>query len=306
MNELAIDPAFVVTTPRWASLDLPAAGVFDGVRRHVPQDSVAAAAEHAAGHDGLLAVGGGSAIDTAKAVSARTGLRVVSVPTTYSGAEWTTGFGVRDEARGVKEGGGGSRPVGIVYEPDLTLTLLRDETGGTALNALAHCAEALYVKGRNTDADAHALMGARVIAGALPRVLEDGADRAARRDLLEGAIRGRGTRGCRARARHAMAQALGGRYGIAHGALNAVCLPAALRFNEPVAFGPIARLGAGDAAERIEELAGLAGFSRLRELGVPGDELDLVAEETVERAGARMNPRRPTASEVAELLRSVW
>jgi maleylacetate reductase len=311
LRELAIDRALLVTRPRWATLDLPVAGVFDHVRSHVPEDSVIAATARAEGYDGLVAVGGGSAIDTAKAVSARSGLRVVSVPTTYSGAEWTTGFAVRDETRGVKGGGSGSRPAGIVYEPKLTLTLPRNETGGTALNALAHCAEAMYVQGRNQAADAHALAGATAIADALPRVLHDGADLAARRELLGGAMHaGAALAGAGLGLGHAMAQALGGRYGIAHGALNALCLPAALRFNEPVAANAIARLAAAmrasDAARRVEELAGLIGFSRLRELGVPEAELDEIAEETVERAGAKMNPRKPTAGEVAELLRSVW
>ena len=73
---------------------------------------------------------------------------------------------------------------------------------------------------------------------------------------------------------HAMAQALGGRYGISHGAANAVCLPPALRFNEPVAAAEIARFGEAigspdDAAGKAEELARLAGFERLRDLGVP-------------------------------------
>ena len=260
---------------------------------------------------GCSAVGGGSAIDTAKAVSARQGLPVVSVPTTYSGAEWTEGFGVRDEARGVKGGGGGARVEGIVYEPELTLTLPVGETVGTAMNALAHCAEALYAARRNAEADQEALAGARLVSGALPMVVANGADREARRELLAGAMHaGAALAGAGLGLGHAMAQALGGRYGIAHGAANAVCLPAALRFNQPVAGAEIERfseaIGGRDAPGRVEELAALGGFGRLRGLGVPEDELDAVAEATVERAGARANPRRATAEEIAALLREIW
>jgi alcohol dehydrogenase len=107
-----------------------------------------------------------------------------------------------------------------------------------------------------------------------------------------------------------MAQAVGGRYGIAHGAANALCLPPALRFNEPVAAEAIARFGdaleTSDPPARFEELARLGGFTRLRELGVPEGELDEVAEATVQRAGAKANPRPASAAEVAELFRSIW
>src|SRR4029450_11813938 len=67
-------------------------------------------------------------------------------------------------------GGGGAKLAGIVYDPELTLTLPLEESVGTAMNALAHCAEALYVKGRNQDTDALALEGARTLNEALPRV----------------------------------------------------------------------------------------------------------------------------------------
>jgi alcohol dehydrogenase class IV len=107
-----------------------------------------------------------------------------------------------------------------------------------------------------------------------------------------------------------MAQALGGRYGLPHGAMNALALPAALRFNEPVAAEEVARfgqaMGTDDPVGRVEELARLGGFERLRDLGVPEDELDEVAEAAAGRPGARMNPRAASPDDVAQLLRSIW
>ena len=309
---LGMGTPLLVSSARWADLDLPVSARSDGVRPHVPQETVeAAVASVRPNTDGLVALGGGSAIDTAKAVSAATSLEVVSIPTTYAGAEWTPYFGIRDEAKGRKGGGSGARLAGIVYEPALTLDLPRAESGGTAMNALAHAAEALYVRGHNADADRHALAGASSIDEHLPAVLADGRDLGHRTRLLEGAAQaGLALRLSGLALGHAMAQALGGRYGLPHGALNAICLPAALRFNQPVAPDAIAALGAAlrtdDPIGRVEELARLAGYERLRDLGVPADELEEVAEATAERAGARANPRPAEPAAIAELLRSVW
>ena len=311
-----------MTSRRGADLAprLPIAAVFDGVLRHVPSTTVeqAAALAEREGADGLVGLGGGSAIDTCKAVAAALlardrEVRTIAVPTTYAGAEWTANFGVRDEATGRKGGGSDERvrPVAAVYDPELTVGLPRGESGGTALNALAHCAEAFYVRGRNERADRHALCGARAIAYSLPLVLADGSSVYARTRLLEGAMRAALALAESGLAlAHAMAQALGGRYGLPHGALNALCLPAALRFNRPVVPEAIARLGEAmavdDAIAKVEELARLAGFERLRDLGVPERELDEVAEAVVARAGAKANPRPATAEEVAGLLRGIW
>jgi alcohol dehydrogenase class IV len=174
------------------------------------------------------------------------------------------------------------------------------------MNALAHAAEALYA-GPCEDAS----RGAELIAASLPRVASHGSDIAPRVQLLEGAMHA----GMALAERglflgHAMAQALGGRYGASHGALNALCLAPALRFNEPAVPDAIAALGAAmavaDAPGRVEELALLGGFERLRDLGIPESELAEAAAETAQRPAARANPRSATPAEIEVLLRSIW
>jgi maleylacetate reductase len=310
LRELTVERPLLVTTERWADLDVPVAARYTGVRTHAPVDTVEAALEHAAEADAVVGLGGGSAIDTAKAVSSLASIPVVSVPTTYAGAEWTPYFGIRDAARQLKTGGTGAQLAAAVYEPRLTLGLPPDVTAGTAMNALAHCAEALYVEGHNDEADAHALAGARLIGLWLPQVLERSDDLDARTHLLEGAMNaGAALAKSGLALGHAMAQALGGRYGLPHGALNAIVVPAALRFNAPVAADALLRLGealGADPVERFEELAHLGGFTRLRELGVPEEDLREIAEATAVRNGARANPRSASVDEIEELLRSVW
>jgi len=294
-------PPLLVASPRW-NIPLPRGPVPRW--SEVPSERVEEAAAQAEG--GVIAIGGGSAIDLGKAVSASADVPLVSVPTTYSGAEWTTFYGVRDPERKMRGGGAGAHPRGIVYDPDLTLDLPRETTVGTAMNALAHCAEALYVEGHNEDADAHALAGARLIGEWLPRVVDSPHDREARTELLRGACHGGAALGGSGLAlAHAMAQAIGGRYGLPHGTLNGICLAPALRWNEQWAPDAVQRFRAA-AGRDVEELAALGGETRLRELGVPEEDLPELAESAASRPGNRANPRPATPAEIEELLRSVF
>jgi maleylacetate reductase len=309
LEEVGVERPLLVASDRWSGLELAVEPVAHWTE--VPSHRIDDAARAASDAGGVVAVGGGSAIDLGKAISAADGLPLVSVPTTYAGAEWTPYYGIRDPERRMHGGGSGADLAGIVYEPELTLDLPRAETVGTAMNALAHAAEALYVRGRNDDADAYAVEGARAISEWLPKVLDEPRSLERRTRLLEGAMAaGQALGGSMLALGHAMAQALGGRYGLPHGALNAICLPAALRFNEPVAPEALRKLadalGTDDPIGRVEELARLGGFQRLRDLGVPADELDEVAEAAAARAGAKANPRPASPEQIAELLRSLY
>jgi maleylacetate reductase len=243
-----------------------------GTWTEVPSDRI----EVGPGSDAILAFGGGSAIDTAKAASAATGLPVLSVPTTYSGAEWATSFGVRRPDRTMAGGGGGARLEGIVYDVDLTLG------------------------------------GASSIAAYLPEVVDSPRERFPRDRLLRGAADAGHALGLAGLGLgHAIAQALGGTYGLSHGAMNALALPAAIRFNTPLAPAAVARFGEAigapdDPAGKVEELARLGGFGRLRDFGVPEDGLPAVAEAAAGRTGNRRNPRPATAAEIEALLHSIY
>jgi maleylacetate reductase len=310
LAELSVSAPLLITEELWQDIELPVQRRFYGARPHAEITGVREATALAQEADGLVALGGGSVMDTTKAVSVQTGLPMVSIPTTYAGAEWTPFFGVRNEQTRTKDAGFDARVEGIVYEPRLTLEMPAQVTAGTALNALTHCAEALYVPGRTAESDDHALQGAALIARHLPAVLDDGHDLGARTGLLEGAMHGGAALRVGMGLGHAMAQSLGGRYGVPHGAMNAICLPPALRFNAEVAGDEIARLGeamaAQDPAARAEELAAIVLDTRLRDYDIPRDDLGELSAATAERGAAKANPRPASVDEIRQLFDSVW
>jgi alcohol dehydrogenase class IV len=156
------------------------------------------------------------------------------------------------------------------------------------------------------------LAGAHLIAEWLLRVVVAPHDRDARTELLRGACHGGAAlAGSMLALAHAMAQAIGGRYGLPHGTLNGICLPWALRFNTPFAPDAVARFGEAvgdrdDPAGRVEALNALAGPTRLRDLGVPESDLPGLAAAAAERGGNLANPKPASPDEIEQLLRHAY
>jgi maleylacetate reductase len=284
-----------------------AAGLHAQAVVHVPKPVAEAGLAAARGADGLVAAGGGAAIGLAKIIARDLGLPIVAVPTTYSGSEATAIWGMSEGER--KFTGKDTRvlPRTIVYDPELTLALPAAVSAASAMNAMAHCVEGLWVPDRTPFLMALASDAARRFAAHLPRVVADGSDRAARTQCLvaawlAGVVLAAGTG-----LQHKLAHVLGG-LGMPHAQTHAIILPHVARFNLASAPQAQARLAAalgGDPAERLAEM--LRGFpipQRLREVGFDRGKIDFVAGEMA--AMAIKMPRNVSADDVRTLLAAAY
>jgi maleylacetate reductase len=150
------------------------AGVFAEAEPHVPEAvaeaSLKAFADTQA--DGVVTIGGGSTIGVGKFIAAHRRTRLLCVPTTLSGSEMTSLYGVKigNEKRTSRDIA--AKPATVIYDPELTATLPKHETATTGMNCLAHCVEALYPAASNPIARMLALEGIRHLAAGLPSVIE--------------------------------------------------------------------------------------------------------------------------------------
>ncbi|MFF1448162.1 maleylacetate reductase [Streptomyces sp. NPDC058274] len=286
------------------------AGLHAGARMHVPVEVADRAVEvvRAAGADGCVAVGGGSAIGLGKAIALRTGLPLIAVPSTYSGSEMTPVWGLTEH--GAKRTGRDPvvQPRGVVYDPELTLSLPVPLSVTSGINALAHAAEALYAPDVSPLVALMAEEGVRAMAGALPAVAAAPDDLGARGRALYGAwlcgsCLGATTMGLH----HKLCHVLGGTFGLPHAQTHTVVLPYALAYNAPAAPRAIAALertlATDDVPRFLRDLAGRLGAPRsLAELGLT--EADLALAATQVAGQAYPNPREVTEDGVFGLLKA--
>ena len=317
--------------------DLPIS-IFDETPGNPTEAAVMKAFEQytADGCDGVLAIGGGSAMDLGKAVAllagsggplaqydplagggqlVKTVAPLLAVPTTAgTGSEVSVGFVIiMNDGRKLTFASPLFIPKAAICDPELTLGLPGTMTAATGMDAITHCIEAFLTPGVNPPADGVALDGLWRGWRHLPTAVKNGQDREARWQMMmcstEGAlsfIKGLG-------AVHAMSHAAGriARLNLHHGTLNAVFLPAVLRFNEPEC---------GDKYERLRLAIGLASGADLADavaamnadiglpaglgaMGVEEDDIPELIAYAQKDLSARTNPRQASADDFEMMIR---
>lgn len=319
-----------------AALGGEAAGVFDATPENPTEAAVMeAVAVYRANHaDGIVALGGGSAIDLGKATAlmaetqkslldfagvARGKVRhvapLVAVPTTAgTGSEVSVGFIVIvADGRKLTFIADEFIPRTAICDPELTLGLPPLLTAATGMDAVTHAIEAVLSPVVNPPAEAVGLdaLERAVKAGHLVRAVDNGGDRDARWHMMMAATEGAMAFVKGLGAVHAMSHAAGRLPGLRlhHGTLNAVLLPHVLRFNAGAAADKYPRIAAatglspgGDIAATVERLNKRIGLpASLGALGVtPAHVPDLVAHALADLAGLT-NPRKATADDYRTL-----
>jgi alcohol dehydrogenase class IV len=272
--------------------------------------------------DGVLGIGGGSAIDVAKLVAAlihgkqsvnevfginllrSRELPLVCLPTTAgTGAEVSPNAILLDESDELKKGVVSPHLVAdaAFIDPLLTVSVPPAVTAATGLDALTHCIEAYANKFAHPIVDTYALQGVKLISANLVLAVRDGKNLEARAALALGSLYGGLCLGpVNTAAVHALAYPLGGRFHIAHGVSNALLLPHVLRFNFSAAPERYAEIAAALGVQRNGSDLGTAelGVELLSQLsrncGVPQklSELKIPRAAIPEMAKAAMQVQR--------------
>ncbi|HYD98010.1 MAG TPA: iron-containing alcohol dehydrogenase [Alphaproteobacteria bacterium] len=303
-----------------------AAAVFSAIKPNPVGRNISdgVAAFRAGGHDGVVAFGGGSALDAGKTIALMVGQSrplwdfvdegdnwtrvdpagmapVVAVPTTAgTGSEVGRAAVVTQEEtqRKLLIFHPKMLPGLVIADPELTLGLPRHLTAWTGLDALAHCLEAFCAPSYHPMADGIALEGLRLIRTWLPVVVNDGQNLEARSHMLAAAAMGAAAFQKGLGAIHSLSHPVGAVYDTHHGRTNALFMPYVLAFNRPAIEERMARLAAYIGLERADFQGMVEWTLELRrtmdvphtlgEMGIGTDRFDEIA------AMAEADPSTPT------------
>lgn len=324
---------------------LGAAGVacveYDGVLANPPDTQIeeAAALARRAEVDIVVAIGGGSAIDSAKAINilltnpspiaAYEGFNKVSkpvkpliaIPTTAGTASEVTAVSIVTDTQRTKKmviGGQFVGPTIALADPLLTLGLPPDITAATGMDALTHAIEAYVSKAAMPPTDVMALRAIELISANLVRVFNDGGNVEARSAMLLGSMMaGFAFNSAVLGLTHSIAHPLSAHFHLPHGVANAIALPHVMEFNAPAAparFRDIAAaLGVEVAAlsdaqasraavDRVVALNRALRIPTLSSCGVARDGFERLAEDALAEVSTYFNPRAASKDDVLGIL----
>ena len=291
----------------------------------------------AQGCDGIIAFGGGSALDVGKTIALMVGqtrplwdfedredwytrvnvagmAQTIAVPTTAgTGSEVGRASVILDEASHLKKIIFHPKmlPAVVIADPELTVGLPPRITAATGMDALAHCLEAYCAPGFHPLADGIALEGMRLIEEWLPVAVKHGSNVTARAHMLAAASMGATAFQKGLGAIHSLSHPVGARYNTHHGETNAVVMPYVLAFNRPAIEERMTRLarylnlpdpGFPAVLAWVLNLRKEIGIpNTLAELGVKESDLDVLVPEAVNDPSTGGNPRPAAAAEMREM-----
>lgn len=302
-------------------------GVFSQIKTNPTGDNVmdGVNAYRVGNHDGVIAFGGGSGLDAAKAIALMVGQErpiwdfedvgenwkrvnvgsmapVVAVPTTAgTGSEVGRASVITDTKQQVKKiiFHPNMLPALVILDPELTVGLPKPITAATGMDALSHCLEAYCATYYHPMAEGIALEGIRLIKENLLKAYQNGADLEARTNMLVASAMGATAFQRGLGAMHALAHPLGALYDAHHGRLNAILMPYVLIANRSAIEEKIGRLanylvldnGFDGFLDWILQMRLELGIENsLAQLGIDRDQVDRLAKMATEDAAAGSNP----------------
>lgn len=317
-------------------------GLFSQMKLNPTGDNVSDGVEayRAGAHDGVIAFGGGSGLDVAKAVGLMVGQSrpiwdfedvgdnwtrvdtnnvapVIAVPTTAgTGSEVGRASIITDERNRVKKiiFHPSMLPEIVILDPELTVGLPPHITAATGMDALSHNLEALCSPFYHPMAEGIAIEGIRLVKDHLPTAVADGTDLEARMQMLVASSMGATSFQKGLGGMHALAHPLGALYDAHHGLLNAILMPYVLKKNREAIETRLTRLssylqlenpGFDSFLQWVLDLRAQLGIPNdLSGIGIPENDLDLIGEMASEDPSAGGNPLPLTAAQYSELCRN--
>jgi alcohol dehydrogenase class IV len=323
VSRLNLTAPLLLSTPQQVShaeqlktlLDGKIAGLFTEATMHTPSHITEKALAYAksVSADSVISIGGGSTIGLGKAISIRTGLPHICIPTTYAGSEMTPILGETMDGKKTTRSDPKILPGTVIYDVDLTMSLPVGMSATSGVNAIAHAVEALYARNTNPIINLLALEGISSLSASLPTIVtSDGTSIPARQKALYGAwLCGTCLGSVGMSLHHKLCHTLGGSFNMPHAETHTIILPHALAYNAPAIPEVMKKIAIalpgseGDAIKGLNLLLEKLKVKRgLKDFGFKEEDVDKAAEIAVQNQ--YWNPRPVEVGPIRELLRRAW